>query len=66
MMLVTHVICGVILGSGAALALCILGLPVWAVILAYVLWGSLGVLASALATRLFPPDDLAGLAASLA
>jgi hypothetical protein len=61
-MLMTHLVCGVLLGSGAALASLLMGLPIWAAILVYVLGCSLGLLASAIATCLFPLQEMANTA----
>jgi hypothetical protein len=62
MMLITHLVCGVLLGSGAALASLLVGLPIWAALLVGLLGGNVGMMASALATYLFPlpklPDTL--------
>lgn len=56
-MIVTHLVCGLVLGSGAGLASWVSGAPAWTVLLAYCLAVSLGMLASALAASLFPSDD---------
>jgi hypothetical protein len=58
MMLITHLVCGVLLGSGAALASLLMGLPIWAALLVCLLGGNVGGLASALATYLFPLQEL--------
>jgi hypothetical protein len=63
-MIVTHLVCGFVLGLGAGLAGWIIGLPAWAAVLAYILGINLGALASTLATYLFPPQDLSRAEAS--
>jgi hypothetical protein len=59
-MLLTHLVCGIVVGLGAALAIWIAGLPAWIVVFAYALGLNFGVLASALALYLWPPEDLKG------
>ena len=56
-MLTTHLICGGLLGLGAALSSWVLGAPVWAALLVCALVGAAGGLASAIGMYLFPPEQ---------
>ena len=59
-MLSTHLICGGLLGLGAALSSLVLGVPVFTVLLVCILVGGAGVLVSAIGMHLFPLEQLVG------